>query len=422
VTGASLRGALVVQADGPVRAPLYFGGDRISAAPAEDAATVDLPGHLVFPGLINAHDHLHLNAVPPLRAPAPFPNSYAWAEGFGAHFRDPAVAAALARPMAIRCWQGGLKNLLAGTTTVAHHDPWDAALDAPNFPVRLLRRFGWCHSLGQAPREGLPGKVLDRLAGLFGAPDPFGPPVVESFRATPAGAPFLIHLAEGTDAIARGELARLEALGCLAANTLLVHGVGLSRKDTDRVIARGAGVVWCPSSNLALLGATLAPRRLFEAGRLALGTDSRLSGGRDLLDELGGATARGDLEPAELLRLVTVDAARLLVMPEVGSLAPGKRADAVIVREERGRQSDGGDPGQRHHPAERLAGCRRADLRAVVRDGRPAIGDPDLAGWFAAAGVEVVSVTLDGRPKLLARVLARPEAIALEPGLELRPD
>jgi cytosine/adenosine deaminase-related metal-dependent hydrolase len=98
----------------------------------------------------------------------------------------------------------------------------------------------------------------------------------------------------------------------------------------------------------------------------------------------------------------------------VGALAPGKRADAVIVRQQ-------GDHGQGPEPAARLAGCRRADLRAVVRDGRPVLGDLDLAGWFAAAGVEVVSVTLDGRPKLLARALARPAAIAIEPGLELGP-
>ncbi len=407
--GASLRGAVVMQADGPARAPLHFAGDTIAAAPPEGAAQVDLTGHLLFPGLVNAHDHLQVNAVPPLPSGAPFPNSYAWAAAFGAHFRAPEVAAALAVPAATRCWQGGLKNLLAGATTVAHHDPWDAALDDANFPVRLLRRFGWCHSLGQAPREGLPGRLLGRLARLAGGSAPFGPPVVAAFKATPSDAPFVIHLAEGTDAIARGELARLEAVGCLAANTVLVHGVGLSPDDLGRVVTRGAGVVWCPSSNLALLGATLAPRRLFEAGRLALGTDSRLSGARDLLDELAGAAARGELTAAELVRLATADAARMLRMPDVGGLAPGQRADAVILRD------DGRDP------AARLVAARRAELRAVVRDGRPAIGDPDLAGWFAAAGVEVVSVTLDGQPKLLARAYARKDAVALEPGLALSP-
>jgi cytosine/adenosine deaminase-related metal-dependent hydrolase len=169
-------------------------------------------------------------------------------------------------------------------------------------------------------------------------------------------------------------------------------------------------VVWCPASNLTILGQTLAPRRLFVVGRLALGTDARLSGARDLLDELRVAAAQSDLSPSELLRLVTADAARVLFMPEVGGLAPGQRANLLIMRD------DGGDD-----PAAQLLARRRADLRAVVRDGKPAIADPDLAWWFAAAGVETVPVMLDGRRKLLARALAPPEAVALEPGLSRDP-
>ena len=403
--GARLVGAVVLRPDGPARDPLYVAGDSLGDAPVAGAATIDLAGHLVFPGLVNAHDHLQVNAVPPLPARGPFPNSYRWAAAFGAHFRDPAVAAALAVPKAVRCWQGGLKNLLAGSTTVAHHDPWDPALDEPRFPVRLLRRFGWCHSLGQAPRDGLLGALADRLSRLAGGGPRFGPPVRRSFAETPPDSPWIIHLAEGTDEVARGELAALEARGCLTDRTVLVHGVGLGEAGVARVVERGAAVVWCPSSHLALYGATLAPRRLFDAGRLALGTDARLSGARDLLDELRVAAAHGDLTPAELLRLCTADGARLLRMGEVGALAPGRRADLIVVRD------DGRDPHAR------LLACRRAELRAVVRDGRPAVADPDLAGWFSAAGVEAVPVTLDGRPKLLARELARPEALTLEPGL-----
>jgi cytosine/adenosine deaminase-related metal-dependent hydrolase len=405
--GAQLRGGVVMRADGPARAPLCFAGDTIAEESPAGAAVVDLDGHVVFPGLVNAHDHLLVNAVPPLPSGAPFPNSYRWAERFGAHFRDPAVKAALAVPAATRAWHGALKNILAGTTTVAHHDPWDAALDDPRFPVRVLRRFGWCHSLGMAPRDGLAGKVLDHLRGIVGADAPFGPPVRASFAMTPTGAPWIIHLAEGTDDVARAELAELDALGCLAARTVLVHGVGLSGADVDLVIARGAGVVWCPSSNLALLGATLAPRRLCAAGRLALGTDARLSGGRDLLDELAVAAKQSDLTAGELCGLVTRDAARLLAMPEIGGLSPGQRADAVVFRD------TGADP------AAALVGCRRADLRAVVRDGRPLLADPDFAPWFAAAGVETAAVLLDGRPKLVDRALVRADAVALEPGLAL---
>ena len=405
MSGATLTGAVIVRGDGPSRASLSVSDDTIVSVSPSDAPTIDLSGHLILPGLINAHDHLDQNAVPALRSVRPVANSYEWAAAFGSHFQRPEVASAMAVPRETRCWHGALKNLLAGTTTVAHHDPWIGVLDAADFPVRLLRRFGWCHSLRKAPREGLVGKLLNRAAPLLGWPHPYGPSLAASFRSTPADAPWIIHLAEGTDAITKGELDRLDRLGALAANTVAVHGVGFSPDDVERIILRGAAVVWCPSSNLSLLDTTLSPGRLFEAGRLALGTDARVSGSRDLLEELRVAAAHSRLAPRDLLRLVTADAARVLAMPEVGGVAPGQRADLAILRD------DGRDP------ATQVLALARADLRAIVRDGKPALGDPDLAGWFATAGVETVSVMLDGRPKLLARRFARADALALEPGL-----
>jgi cytosine/adenosine deaminase-related metal-dependent hydrolase len=381
----SLCRAISVTSAGASRAPLPIRAGRIGSSLAARAWRIDLHDHLIFPGLINAHEHLHVNAVPPLRSGAPFPNSYAWIAAFQAHFAEPAVAAALQLPKALRLRHGALKNLLAGTTCVAHHDPWHPALDATDFPVALLRDYGWSYALGW------PG---------------YGPPVSSSFAATPADRPWLIHLAEGTDATAQAELEQLDRLGCLAANSVLVHGVGLRERDVDRVIASGAAVVWCPTSNHTLLGRSLDPRRLCAAGRLALGSDSRLSGARDLLDEMRGIAARGELGPRQLLGLVTADAARILRLPGRGSLAPGVRADLVIVEDRGG------------HAESSLTGIRRSDIRAVVRDGVPRIADPDFAEWFAATGVDAVPVTLDGKPKLLAAPLADPALLALEPGLE----
>ena len=59
----------------------------------------------------------------------------------------------------------------------------------------------------------------------------------------------MIHAGEGLDEAARAELDALDALGCLAANTVLIHGVAFCRTEADRVIAAGAGLIWCPSSN-----------------------------------------------------------------------------------------------------------------------------------------------------------------------------
>jgi cytosine/adenosine deaminase-related metal-dependent hydrolase len=282
-------------------------------------------------------------------------------------------------------------------TTVQHHDPWRRTLGDPDYPVRVVREFRWSHSLGLG------------LAGAMAAPA-YGPPVLESFAATPPGQPWIIHLAEGTDGVAAAELSRLDALGCLSASTVLVHGVGLGTADVERIIERGAAVIWCPSSNLAILGRTLEPRRLFDAGRLALGSDSRLSGARDLLSELKIGAAHSDLTARELLQLVTSDAARVLRLPLAGGLAAGQYADLIVLRDQ------GGDPYRQ------LLQAERAQLRAVVRDGAPTIADPDFAAWFAAGGLAVLRVQLDGVAKLLARAClgSAGEAVArMEAGLEL---
>ena len=385
-TGIRLCGARTITAEGESRAPLSIADGKICASSPARAYRLDLRDHAIAPGLVNAHEHLHLNAVPPLPAGEPFPNSYAWIAAFQAHFRNPFVVAALAVPKTLRLRHGALKNLLAGTTCVAHHDPCHPALNTADFPVALLRDYGWSYALGWPA---------------------YGPPAWQSFDATPPGRPWMIHLAEGTDATARAELSQLDSLGCLASNSVLVHGVGLRECDIDRVIETGAAVVWCPTSNRNLLGRTLDPRRLYAAGRLALGSDSRLSGARDLLEELRSIVDIGVLDAREALRLATTNVARILRLPQRGHLAAGAHADLLVVADR------GGDA------ARSIVGIERSRVRAVVRDGAPRLADPDFAEWFDAAVVEAVPVMLDGRPKLLAKSLADPALLELEPGLEL---
>src|SRR6185312_4166951 len=81
---------------------------------------------------------------------------------------------------------------------------------------------------------------------------------------------------------------------------------------------------------------TLDPRRLQAAGHLALGSDSRLSGARDLLEELRVVADIGALGAREALALATTDAARILRMPQRGVLAAGAPADLLIVADRGG--------------------------------------------------------------------------------------
>ncbi|HEX7581345.1 MAG TPA: hypothetical protein VF580_15210 [Thermoanaerobaculia bacterium] len=104
------------------------------------------------------------------------------------------------------------------------------------------------------------------------------------------------------------------------------------------------------------------------------------------------------MPPAQLAALVTSHAARIVKVPEAGGLAPGQLADVIVLRD---RGID---------PAAALVSSRRADLRAVVRGGVPAIADPDFAPWFEAAGERTVYILLDGDPKLCAERYLRKEA------------
>jgi cytosine/adenosine deaminase-related metal-dependent hydrolase len=226
---------------------------------------------------------------------------------------------------------------------------------------------------------------------------------VESQRRTSVDWPWIIHAAEGVDEEAREEFWRLEQLGCLKTNTLLVHGVALGAPERRRLSAASAGLIWCPSSNLYLFGLTADVAELIQQGRVAIGTDSRLTGSRDLLDELRTAAAQVAMSPGALESMVTRDAARLLRLPGCGALAPQGRADLLVV--------------PAGMPLERV---RRTDIRLVMVDGIALYADPDIARALGPAG-HWAEVRVDGKVKALEASLAdRLRHLAMsEPGLEL---
>jgi cytosine/adenosine deaminase-related metal-dependent hydrolase len=348
---------------------------------------VDLGGALVLPGLVNAHDHLELNNFSRLKYRDVHGSSYEWAADMKPRLdTDPAVLAARATPIGDRLFLGGMKNLLAGVTTVCHHNPLYRPLRQRWFPVKVVRRYGWAHSPGLEPAFAL------------------------SYRRTPRAAPWIIHLAEGTDDVAAHELDALARAGALADNTVIVHGVGLTDDDRKRVAAAGAALIWCPSSNRFLLYRTARVAELASARRLAIGSDSRLTGARDLLDELACARAEAQIDAVALLRAVTIDAARILRLDGAGRITPGAPADLVIFP----------PPPPDGDPLETLGKVRRAAIRAVIIDGRIRIADPDLAPLVPGG----VPVMVDGAPKILAGDLAARHARGSlrEPGLEIAAD
>lgn len=275
-----------------------------STRSANCETTIDLSGFLILPGLINAHDHLEFNLFPRL-GQGPYPNATVWAKDIF----DPSqssIREQLAIPKAVRLVWGGIKNLISGVTTVAHHNSFHPIFESPSFPVRVLKHYGWAHSLY------------------------FSPDWLMRFRQTPSRHPFIMHAGEGTDSTAQQEIQTLADAGAYTPSTVLVHAVALDNKHIDLVARRGTSVVWCPTSNQFTLGRTISQDVLRSDISIALGTDSGMTGAGDLFDEF--QEAQSAVDPDRIYRMVTADAARTLNLPAgFGDIRDGGPADFLIM-------------------------------------------------------------------------------------------
>jgi cytosine/adenosine deaminase-related metal-dependent hydrolase len=271
-----------------------------------EGAELNLQGLQILPGLINAHDHLHFALFPRLGS-GPWANATEWARDIYRLDEDP-IRIHRQVPKHLRLTWGGLRNLLAGVTTVSHHDPYHEVFDG-EFPVRVVKQYGYAHSLE------------------------FTRNVRECFDATPPGAPFLIHLGEGTDRSAAEEVFQLNELGALASRTVLIHAVGLTPEGWDLVKRSGASVIWCPRSNVFTLRRTLAPELDVP---MALGTDSPITAPGDLLDELRFVADTYSSADSFLRGLITTEAEKILRLPPhpddwVAAPAFGSPPELVVI-------------------------------------------------------------------------------------------
>lgn len=366
-------------------ASLQIAGGRFSgvlpprfANVSKTAQEIDLTGHLVMPGLVNAHDHLEFALFPRLGG-GTYANVKEWATDI--HERLAGVIALHKRvPLRTRLWWGALRNLLSGVTTVCHHNPSNSELARRDFPVRVVRDVRWAHSLA------------------------FDHGIRAVHAAEPRGSPFMVHACEGTDETARLEVAELDRIGVLDANTVIIHGLGLDRQGALLLRLRGTRLVLCPSSNLFLFG-KIPDMEIIGGAATAIGSDSPLTARGDLLDEARFAIECCHVPPARAWRMITDKPARFLRSPHIGgSLRTGSAADLIAIRDTFCNVS------------ERLRTITAADIELVIVGGRVHLASPAMLQRLSEemkAGLE--PLCLDGIVRWLRapvrRLLSETEAI-----------
>jgi 5-methylthioadenosine/S-adenosylhomocysteine deaminase len=168
--------------------------------------------------------------------------------------------------------------------------------------------------------------------------------------AADAGVPAIVHVHETRLQAVTAQLlygktmvAHLDDLGVLSSALSLVHGVWLTPDDLERLGRSGATVQHNPVSNLRL-GSGVAPvRALLDAGvAVSIGSDGCGSCvAARMLDNVRLAALLGSLLPDEPERwlsareawtLASEGGARALGLGDVGRIAPGYRADLLLVR------------------------------------------------------------------------------------------
>jgi hypothetical protein len=292
----------------------------------------------------------------------PYPNATEWARDIYRPFESP-IREHIAMPKEVRLHWGGLKNVLSGVTTVAHHNAAHPCLFHASFPIRVLRRYAWAHSIA------------------------FSPDWRERHRDTAARTPFFIHAGEGTDKSAAAEMDELSEAEVLDRKTVLIHGVAIKQHHVKLMRRNRTALVWCPSSNTFTLGVTLSPALLRSGIPIALGSDSALTGCGDLLDELRFASAWMPRE--QLYRMLTSEAAKVLQLPSgFGVIEERGPADLVVFR-------DGGGT-----PAQTLLD---AWPEMVIVQGRIAMVSQRLAGKLRGTEMPSHEVSLAGRGRYLVR-------------------
>ena len=366
---------------------LYVQGNRIidvlhetDAVPAHAAGAVELSTRaLIFPGLMNIHDHIGFNAIPQWNVPALMQDVSDWTslDDYRTHVRYPHDILTEPDYYGLLPEAGKyaeVKALVAGTTSVQGSFPLSAGftnhlarnVDLTNFGEDRIRQRS-LSILGSAFTAEASALVTDMDAGVVDA--------------------WLVHLAEGTAEDAALEFQALKDNCLLRSETAIIHGTVLTTADLDEVADAGAKLIVAPTSNYLYYGATAdIPAAVQRGIPVSLSTDWSPAGDKNLLASLKSlslindtvwGSALSDLQIAEMV--TTAPAKTLNWCNLVGALRPGMFADLAVIL------------GDAALPYRSLIEATEEDIVLTVVDGDALFGRPAFLEALKPGGYELVT-------------------------------
>lgn len=322
---------------------------------------VELPGHALIPGLVNAHTHNPMTLMRGLADDLPLMRwlqEHIWpaeAKAIGPEFVRDGIELAIA-------------EMLRGGTTCCNENYF-----FPDVQAATYRRLGFRAMVGlpviefpsawAATRDEYFDKGLavhDEFRGeaLIGTSfAPHAPYTVsdDSFErirmlSDQLDVPVHLHLHETAHEVEEARrdrgarpFARMQALGLVNDHLVAVHMTQLTDAEIAACAEAGVSVAHCAESNLKLASGFCPAAKLVRAGvNLALGTDGCASNNDlDMFGEMRTAALLAKavandasaLDAASTLRAATLGSAKAMGWDDrIGSIEVGKQADFAAVR------------------------------------------------------------------------------------------
>ena len=335
-------------------------GDRIAAVEANIAAAgaevIDAAGHIVLPGLIDAHHHCWLGVMRRLMPDVDDLFAYidVVAEQLGAHYR-PIDMYVSTRLTAIASLDAGITTIIDACHSSRSPEHTDAALESlDSAGIRALHMVG-APMDKKASAAHLPGD-LQRLASNWNTSDNlvrvglFGQLNLDWWKvARRLNMPILSEFI--------GDLAKLGPQfakpGILGPHNIFNHCTRVPEETWALFADAGVNITVNPRSD-ALFGFDdegFAYQKAIDHGLTpALGIDLDTAFGSDLFGEMhalfgqqraamryrrfrGETDAPAPISVDDVLRAATVNGARAAGLEtSIGTLTPGKQADIIMLR------------------------------------------------------------------------------------------
>ena len=310
----------VLVTDGMIEA-VWASGQQPVTVNLTDVPLIKTNG-TIYPGLIDVHNHAKYNIIPLWdHGTDGWSNRYQWqaeasyqtAKDVGCSLYDPAVMTFAE----LRAIAGG-NTALQGSST-SNTDTFDTIL-ARNVE---LYNFG---------KDLIHTKVTELESDYIGQH-------IKDGNASGELDAWFLHLAEGTDASSRAEFNILTESNLLVGELVAIHGTALTQTEFSMMGDVGASLVWSPTSNLHLYGATADIATAKSEGvNIMIAPDWAPSGSKSSMHELKTAdwwdeNVMGDIfSDFEMVQTVTTNVVDAIGWAEhTGRIKAGLAADLVVI-------------------------------------------------------------------------------------------